>query len=222
MCNRYGFQNPIHRLLQLLGEAGLPAGWAQGGTIPNLEPQPQIRPTNTAPVLRPAAAEAPGQGVDLALLRWGLVPFFHKGPLKSWKVLGANARSETVATTASFRGAFKSRRCLVPATCFYEWTGLKGDKTMWRIAPTDGDIMVFAGLWDRAVTEDGVIESYTILTTAAGDDIADYHDRQPVVLDRPHLARWLDLSADVSDLLRAGPAGRLKVERFEPATSLFP
>ena len=76
----------------------------------------------------------------------------------------------------------------------------------------------FAGLWDRAETTDGTIESFTIITCEAGPDCVPYHNRQPVVLERDQWARWLDLTADPQKLLRAGAAGEIAVERaLEPA-----
>ena len=122
-----------------------------------------------------------------------------------------NARSETVASTAAFRESFRRRRCLVPADGFYEWTGDKGAKTKHLITAADGAWFCMAGLWDRAETADGPIESFTILTTAAGEDMTAIHDRQPVILDREDWARWLDLKADVADLFPARPAGALSV-----------
>jgi len=123
-----------------------------------------------------------------------------------------NARAETVATTATFREPFKRRRCLVPATHFFEWTGQKGEKIMHRFTREGTDLFCFAGLWDGANTTDGRIESFTIITCAAGPDCAPYHNRQPVILQRDSWGAWLDLTADVSALLKPSPAGDIHVE----------
>lgn len=214
MCNRYGYLAPVSRLAEAFSEIKIPLMF-RGGAIPNLEPVEHIRPTNSALIARPLNADAPAEGVELVEARWWLIPFFHKKGVKDWKPMCTNARAETVATTATFREPFKRRRCLVPATHYFEWTGARGAKTMWRFTKVDSEIFCFAGLWDATNTTDGRIESFTILTTAAGPDCAAYHDRQPVVLERDTWATWLDLGADVAPLLRAGPGGTIAVARGE-------
>jgi putative SOS response-associated peptidase YedK len=180
---------------------------------PNLEPQDNIRPTNRAPIIRPLDPAYPRGGLEIVQARWDLVPWFWKQPVKAKKFLATNARSETVHTTAAFKEAFRRRRCLVPADGFYEWTGEKGAKTKWRFTTPGEDLFCIAGLWDRAETADGVIESFTMLTSAPGPDMRPYHDRQVVVLPRAAYADWLDLGANVTDLLSPPPAGAFAVER---------
>lgn len=216
MCNRYGYLAPVSRLVEEFSEAGLPLIF-KDGAIPNIPPRMHIRPTNNAPIVRPLDPSHPAAGVELAEARWWLIPFFHKGPAKAWKPMCTNARAETLSTTPTFREPFKRRRCLVPATHWFEWTGPAGAKVIWRFARADAEILCFAGLWDRAHTEDGVIDSYAIVTTAAGPDGAPYHSRQPVALERRQWAPWLDLAADPAPLLQAGPAGGIVVERADEA-----
>jgi putative SOS response-associated peptidase YedK len=211
MCNRYGYLAPVSRLAEEFSEIRIPLVF-KDGAIPNLPPRDHIRPTNTAPILRPIDPAAPQAGVELAEARWWLIPFFHKGGVKDWKPMCTNARAETVATTATFREPFKRRRCLVPATHFFEWTGEKGAKVMHRFTREGRELFCFAGLWDAASTADGRIESFTILTCAAGPDCAPYHNRQPVILERDDWATWLDLTADATPLLRPSPAGEIHVE----------
>ncbi len=139
------------------------------------------------------------------------MPFFHRGPVKDLKAMCTNARAETVATSRTFKGPFERRRCLVPADAYYEWTGETGAKTRWRFERADGDWFAFAGIWDRAETADGRVESFSIITTAAGPDSAPYHDRQPALLAKPEMARWLDLAADVSNLIMPSAADTLAV-----------
>ncbi|MFI4975505.1 MAG: SOS response-associated peptidase [Caulobacterales bacterium] len=214
MCNRYGYQHPYNALVGEFSELG-PIHW--DGLEPNA-PRDQIRPTDKAPVVRPTR----DGGYEVAELRWGLIPWFHKKPVKEWKPLTTNARSETVATTGAYRDAFKRHRCLVPATSFYEWTANpddpKGRKLMWKFTVPAQETFAFPGLWDRADTPDGPIESYTLLTTAAGPDMTAYHTRQPVILDRADWSEWLDLTHDPSPLLHAGAAGSIVAERFTDAT----
>lgn len=210
MCNRYRNTLGWSDIHEDFSQLRIPLKFPQ--LPPNLEPRADIRPTNTAPIIRAIDPANPAEGVGLYHLRWDLVPFFHKGPLKAKKYLCTNARSETVATTAAFREPFKRRRCLTPANGFYEWTGSKGAKTKHLITATDRAWFCMAGLWDRADTADGPVESFTILTTAAGPDMSAIHDRQPVILDRADWARWLDPTADASDLFPAKPAGRLTIQ----------
>ena len=146
------------------------------------------------------------------------MPWFHKGPVKAKKYLCTNARSETVATTAAFREAFKRRRCLVPASHWFEWTGEKGAKTKWKFTVVDQEWFCFPGLWDRAETADGTVESFTLLTCAPGEDCSPYHNRQPVVLERGAWATWLDRATPCEDSLRPLPAGKVRVERAEAAS----
>jgi putative SOS response-associated peptidase YedK len=140
-----------------------------------------------------------------------LVPFFHKGPLKAKRYLCTNARCETVATTAAFREPFKRRRCLVPACYYFEWTGEKGSKVKWKF--TDQAWFCMPGLWDRAETADGPIESFTLLTCGAGSDCEICHDRQPVVLRRERWTDWLNPTVDLAHALAPLPAGSIVVER---------
>src|SRR5579859_2239786 len=113
MCNRYGYQHPLNALPDEFSDLG-PIRW--DGLAPNA-PLDQIRPTDRAPIIRPVDSV-----LELAVIRCGLVPWFHKGPLKDFKGLNTNARSETVSTLANFKGPYARRRCLVPATQYFEWT----------------------------------------------------------------------------------------------------
>jgi putative SOS response-associated peptidase YedK len=218
MCNRYGYVAPVSRLAEEFNEIRIPLVF-KGGAIPNVPPRDHIRPTDSAPILRPIDPKAPQAVVEIVDARWWLIPFFHKGGVKDWKPMCTNARAETVATTATFREPFKRRRCLVPATHFFEWTGRKGAKVMHRFTHDERDLFCFAGLWDRANTVDGPIESFTIITCAAGPDCAPYHNRQPVILERDHWATWLDLTANAAPLRTPGRAGEIHIELARDSVS---
>lgn len=211
MCNRYGYQHPFNALVSEFSELG-PIRWE--GHQPNVLLD-QIRPTDRAPVIRKARDGA----LELVELRWGLVPWFHKKPMKEFKSLNTNARAETVATLASFKGPYSRRRCLVPATQYFEWTtdpsNPKGKKLMWRFTPVGQPIFAFAGLWEHAETADGPIESFTFLTSAPGADQSPYHDREPVVLRRDQRAAWLDPANDMAATFTGSPPATLRVERFD-------
>ena len=166
---------------------------------PNLEPELDIRPTQPQWVARASPVDG---ARELARMRWGLIPYWHRGPVKGFKLTTFNAKAETVASAATFKGAFQRRRCLVPASGWDEWTGPKGSKTRWTFTPRDGGFLTFAGVWDRCATEDsGEVESFTIVTQPAGAPLNGYHDRAPVVIAPADREAWLDLAADVPPLL---------------------
>lgn len=208
MCNCYRMGASLEDLRRVFEPLDLPLLFPSGA--PNLEPLDNIRPTNAAPILRPRDPANPSGGVELVQARWDLVPWFWRQPVKAKKFLATNCRSETAHTTAAFREAFRRRRCLVPTDGFYEWTGEKGKKTKWRFTAFGAKVFCIAGLWDRAETADGVVESFTMLTSAPGPDMAPFHDRQVVVLRPDQYARWLDLEAPVADLIRPPPEGVLE------------
>ena len=186
MCNRYANKVGYREYVDAFSDINLPLVFPTPDTAPNLEPLENIAPTTIAPIIRPVSG-----GVELISLRWGLIPWFHAKSIKDWKMLTTNARWETLTTTRTFKSAAAQRRCLIPVSQFYEWTGEKGRKTKWSFARSDGEWFCFAGIWDRAQTEDGVIDSYALITTVAGPDVAPYHDRQPVTLERAEYASWL-------------------------------
>jgi len=197
MCNRFrnrlGWTDYAEDFSQLKIPLRFPTA------APNLEPRDDIRPTNLASIIKPIDPADLSAGVGLHPYRWDLVPHFWKKPIRG-KFLATNARAETVATIPAFRDAFKKRRCLVPADGFYEWTGPKGAKTKWLFT-VDEPWFCFGGLWDHAETADGPVDSFTIVTTAAGTFAQKYHDRQPLILDRDRWVDWLDVSHDARDLL---------------------
>jgi len=178
--------------------------------VPDFSANPDLRPTDTAPVVR--RAHESGQR-EVALLRWGLVPVWAKDLKFGARCI--NARSETLATTPSFRVAYRKRRCLVPVNAFFEWSGEPGRKTKWRIGLKDEPLFALAGLWEwwkDPATGQGV-ETYTIVTTRANELIAPIHDRMPVVITETDHDRWLDPADPAVDLLEPRPAGELQVAK---------
>jgi putative SOS response-associated peptidase YedK len=120
--------------------------------------------------------------------RWWLVPHWAK---EVPKYTMFNAKSEEAATKPSFRDSFRSKRCLIPADGFYEWTvGEDGGKDPWHIYQPGHAPFSFAGLWAHNATLD--ITSCSILTAPAGATMAQLHARQPVILDPACYDAWLD------------------------------
>lgn len=128
----------------------------------------------------------------LVQLRWGLIPFWAKDRKIAYRTF--NARAETAHKTPAFRAAFGSRRCLIPASGFFEWDKKSGTKQPYFIHRVDKRPMAFAGLWEYwEGQEDGdIIESCTILTTEAAEPVAKLHDRMPVILESENFDLWLN------------------------------
>jgi len=111
-----------------------------------------------------------------------------------------------------FRGAFRHRRCLVPASGYYLWVGASGAKTPFAIALKHQSWFCFAGLWDRAWIDGSPVDTFVILTTKPNDAIAGLHHRMPVILDRSDYQAWLDPSYSiVQRLFNPYPADAMKV-----------
>ena len=129
-------------------------------------------------------------------MRWGLVPSWSKDSKIGYRTI--NARSETAATKPAFRSAYRKRRCLVPASWFYEWRKEGKEKTPFRIQRTDGAPLVMAGLFEswRGSATEAPRTTFTILTTAANEDMEGLHDRMPCLLNREDHDRWLDVEHD--------------------------
>jgi len=166
--------------------------------VPAFSPNPDLRPTNTAPVVR--RSHASGER-EAALLRWGLVPVWAKDLKFGARCI--NARAETLASTPSFRVADRKRRCLVPVNAFFEWTGEPGHKVKWRIGLKEEPLFALAGLWEwwKDPASQQSVETYTIVTTRANDLLAPIHDRMPVVIAERDYDRWLDADDPATDLL---------------------
>lgn len=216
MCNAYNLKTNLAEIgvasRSWLGrDLVLPPGVTPESS--NLQVPQAVYPRRDGLILRPVEG-----GLEPAVAHWNLTPFFNRGGLKAWKASTNNARSETMATSPAFREAFRRRRCIIPATSFTEWTGPKGSKTAHAISRKDGGMLFFAGLWDRCDTDDGPADSYTmVMIDALGDDdVARFHNRQPVFLDRDRADTWLDLMADPAPILKGPEPGTLVADPPEP------
>jgi len=157
---------------------------------------------NTAPTQEVPAIRARDGNRESALLRWGLVPYFAKG--KPGKYSTFNARTETLASSACFRGPWKlGQRCIIPALGFYEWhVNADGTKQPYYIHLDDQEIFGFAGLWERAkLDSETILESCTIITMPANSLMAGIHNsktRMPAILTRGMRDIWLFGSPDAA------------------------
>lgn len=169
---------------------------------PNLRARYNISPTTEIDMI---VLNEAGER-ELRKARWGLIPGWWK---KSAKETGStfNARIEGAATSPMFRHAWSKRRCIIPASAFYEWTGPKGERIPHRISARDGGLMGFAGLWDRWTdTQTGEeIISCTMITRAANKWMEAIHDRMPAMLRPKDFQAWLDGSGGRELLMEPPP-----------------
>jgi putative SOS response-associated peptidase YedK len=157
---------------------------------------------NIAPTQPILAVRLHGGDRAWASLRWGLVPHWAKDLSIGARTF--NARGETLAEKPAFRAAFKARRCIIPASGFYEWQALPAGKQPWAIRPANDPCFGFGGLWEHWSGEDGeVVETATIVTTAANAKMAPIHDRMPLILAPEDYERWLaGTPGEASSLIR--------------------
>jgi putative SOS response-associated peptidase YedK len=176
---------------------------------PNLKPCWNVAPTQDIGVI--GARE--GGGLGFTQMRWGLVPYWAKDLSIGAKLI--NARSDSVADKPAFRDALEKRRCIVPASGFFEWQGPGASKTPWYITSAGGEPLSFAGLWERWRNPEGEwIRSATIITTDANEALRPLHHRMPVILGRAELDRWL--AEPDAALLRPCPDEWVRAWRVSP------
>ena len=148
---------------------------------------------------------------ELVHMRWGLVPWWWKKKAKETPAT-FNARAETVAEKPMFRDAFKTRRCLIPASGYYEWRSEAGGKQPYYFTASDGSPLTMAGLWDewKDVETGQPLRSCAMIITEANDFVSDYHDRMPVLLPPGQHEPWLTGRAG-TEALRPAPDEYLEV-----------
>lgn len=144
----------------------------------------------------------------LAMMKWGLIPNWAKDIRVGYKMI--NARVESIRSKPAFRSPLHSKRCLVPASGFYEWRHEGKSKTPYYIKLKDDELFAFAGLYDIWKDAEGKeIDSYTIITCDSNPLIGKIHDRMPVILNREDEEKWLSSEETNMDkllsLLKAYP-----------------
>ena len=176
------------------------------GAPRNLRPRYNIAPTTQVDVVR---LDAEGRR-EMVTMRWGLIPVWWKKAAKDVPAT-FNARAETVARKPMFRSAFKHRRCIIPASGFFEWTGGKGEKVPHLFSAADGSpVLAFAGLWETWRDPEGEeVLSCTIVVSGASDWMTAYHDRMPVLLGADQFDAWLSGTAG-PDALQPAAEGALR------------
>lgn len=170
MCGRYALDADIDFLIERY----------KAIMDTNFNPKPEVFPTNTVPVVRVL------DNLQIDQLKWGFMPSYTKSPL-------INARAETVEVKPTFKDSFLNRRCIIPATNFFEWEKVNDKKIKRRINISEENVFSIAGLYNSFLDKDGnKYEAFTILTTAANDSMKHIHDRMPVIIPRDHEYIWLN------------------------------
>ena len=182
----------------------------------NVAPQ-QGNPSNYIPVVR----QAEDGDLELVRLQWWLLPSWSKEARIKYSTF--NARVETVAKAASFRDSLKRRRCLIPALGWYERQELRSGNLPWYLHSAKGELLAFAGLWDRWQSADEVIESCSIVVGPANSAFGKIHDRMPFVLPPDRAEVWLDHkltdAGKAMELLLPNPDGAIAFHRVSTRVS---
>jgi putative SOS response-associated peptidase YedK len=231
MCGRYTVTIDPETIYGVFGiedddaEAGSPpVSGPYGGDLER--PRYNIAPTDQVPVVLERSTDGDrSRGVRrLEPMRWGLIPSWAKDASIGSRQF--NARVESVAEKPAFRNALERRRCLLPASGYYEWRKLEGPagraaaKQAYYLTPSDGSFLAFAGLWEFWRDPDGEpVRSATIITVPAVGRMQQIHDRMPLTLPQTEWQRWLSLTGDagsVAGLLAAPAESAVDALEFRP------
>ncbi|MEL6957747.1 MAG: SOS response-associated peptidase [Pseudomonadota bacterium] len=148
---------------------------------------PHVPNYNVCPTVQVATVTSDGGQRRYAPMRWGFIPHWYKAP--NGGPLLINARAETIAEKPAFKAACRERRCIIPASGFYEWTRLEdGTKLPWYITRQDGAPLAFAAIWQDWKD---IGPTAAIVTTAANETMGKIHHRIPVILEQDDWALWL-------------------------------
>ena len=177
---------------------------------------PHVPNYNVCPTTQVHTVTSDGGSRRLRPMRWGFLPHWYKSPADGPLLI--NARSETIAEKPAFRAACRERRCLVPATGFYEWTkDPDGKRLPWYIHHSDGETLAFAGVWQVWEKGDEPLTTCAVVTTSANASMSRIHHRMPVVLDAKDWALWLgEEGKGAATLMKAPPDDMLSFYRVDP------
>ena len=179
MCGRYYVEpESSSELLELIAEAKRKSDEVKTG---------EVFPSDTAAVIANNRQLKP----TVFPMRWG---FERRGG-----GLVINARSETAAEKQLFRESAQLRRCLIPASCYFEWEHRADGKVKYAIRPRGKELLYLGGLYTKP--EPGALPRFTILTRKAADDISFIHDRMPVIVPKEKEADWLSQQLTLDELL---------------------
>ena len=166
------------------------------GEVPDLEPSFNVAPTQQVLAVR---ANAEGRR-EFTTFRWGLIPSWARDD--SISAHTSNARAETLLEKPSFKTSFRSRRCLIPADGFFEWSKLGKEKHPFYFYLKSGEPLALAGLWDRWRDPEGkMVESCTIITTTPNELLSRFHNRMAVILKPEQFDAWLAPTTSVETVI---------------------
>lgn len=159
-----------------------------GQTTSNFQPRYNICPTTNVD-----AVVQNGEGRELQQMRWGLVPSWWSKPLKELRLATFNARAETIHEKPFFRDAFKTKRCIIPASGYYEWQTIGKEKQPWYFTDKSEPILNIAGIWDEWTDKETgqSLRSCSMVITEPNKFVAEVHDRMPVLLKPDQFEGWL-------------------------------
>lgn len=199
MCGRFTITHPNEALAALFDAV-------PGNDLP---PSPRFNICPTTPV---AVVTSDAGTRRLRSMRWGFLPAWYKTPTDGPLII--NARSDTIAQKPAFREAVRARRCIVPASGFYEWqTGEGGAKLPWYFTRTDGQPMALAGVWQRWGDQDTV----AIVSTDAGPNMRGLHHREALMLEPADWPLWLGESGHgAAVLMKPSAEGLTQCHRVDP------
>lgn len=198
MCGRYVLKATLEELQKTYG--AVPEGAF------TVEPNYNVAPSHHMPVV--LETDEKDKRI-IRLQRWGLVPFWADSLNTGYSMI--NARGESLNKKKSFQKPFKSQRCIVPASGFYEWKTTDSGKYPHFIQRKQSGLMHFAGLWEtwEDPENEETVHSYTIITTDANAPMEELHDRMPALLLPEEFDTWLNPSNhdtnSLQDLIRPWP-----------------
>ena len=201
MCGRITLTDPNAALAALFDAVA-------GNDLPD-SPRFNICPTDPVAVVT-------SDGIRrLRPMRWGLIPPWYKSPTDGPLII--NARADTVAQKPAFREAIRQRRCILPASGFYEWSaGPDRSRLPWYITRSDGQPLALGALYSHW----GDIDSVATVTVDGGPNMAGIHDREPVILEPSDWPLWLgEAGHGAALLMRATAPGVLRAHRVDPAVN---
>ena len=178
MCGRFALTLPHDAMANLFS--------ADVSSLPDIPPQYNICPTQQVVTITSQIGMR-----NARLMRWGFVPSWYKMPAE--RPLLINARAETIDVKPAFREACRRRRCLIPATGFYEWSKNKdGGRNPWFIQPKESEAIAFGGIWQEWRTEGKPpVTSCAIVTCAVNEALSGIHHRMPVIVEPDDFGLWL-------------------------------
>ncbi|WP_172296674.1 SOS response-associated peptidase [Pseudoruegeria sp. HB172150] len=206
MCGRFAVTLPPEAMVNLF--SAVPAN--DPPDVPNYN----VCPTNSVHVVTSDDGSR-----RLQAMRWGFLPHWYKTPNDGPLLI--NARAETIAEKPAFRAACRERRCLIPATGFYEWTkDGEGNRLPWYISHEDGSPLVFAGVWQAWDKGETPLVTCAIVTTAAEGAMKEIHHRMPVTVDEENWPLWLgEDGKGAAVLMQEPPSDGFRIYRVDRAVN---